>query len=271
MPLVRPYQEKNDVLIFDSALEESLSTYVASHLDVLAEAEKSHFWFKNRREKICQTFQRHVPTNARILEIGAGTGFVAEKLQELGYSVDVSDIHSNGLQYAKKRGLQKLYQFDLFNPPFEEEFDVICLFDVLEHLSDETQALECLKKMLKPGGLIILTVPAHAWLWCRDDVIAGHYKRFTKKHLEKAFTSSGLKPTHLRYFFSGILPFLLLRRWLKKDTGLPLSKDDVLEIKINPLMNKTMDLLTQSEFILDGVLPNIAGGSLLGIAQRSKN
>ena len=86
---------------------------------------------------------------------------MAEKLQELGYSVDVSDIHSNGLQYAKKRGLQKLYQFDLFNPPFEEEFDVICLFDVLEHLSDEKQALECLKKMLKPGGLIILTVPAH--------------------------------------------------------------------------------------------------------------
>jgi SAM-dependent methyltransferase len=271
MPLLRAYQEKNAVLVFDSALEESLSTYESSHLDILAKAEKSHFWFKNRREKICQTFKRFVPKNARILEIGAGTGFVAEKLQELGYSIEVSDIHSNGLLYAKKRGLQKLYQFDLFNPPFEEEFDVICLFDVLEHLSDEEEALDCLKKMLKPGGLIILTVPAHSWLWSRDDVIAGHHRRFTKKHLKNAFLSSGLQPLHLSYFFSAILPFLLLRRWKKKDTGLPLRKAEILEIKMQPLMNKVMHFLTQSEFYLDGVLPNIAGGSLLGIAQRSKN
>jgi hypothetical protein len=125
--------------------------------------------------------------------------------------------------------------------------------------------------MLKPGGLIILTVPAHSWLWSRDDVIAGHYKRFTKKHLKNAFLSSGLQPLHLRYFFSAILPFLLLRSWIKKDTGLPLNKDDVLEIMLNPLMNKMMHLLTQSEFHLDGLLPIIAGGSLLGIAQRSKN
>ena len=271
MPLLRTFQKKNSVLVFDSALEESLSTYESSHLDVLAEAEKSHFWFKNRREKICQTFKKFVPKNARILEIGAGTGFVAEKLQEFGYSIEVSDIHSNGLLYAKKRGMKKLYQFDLFNPPFEEEFDVICLFDVLEHLSDESQALQCLKQMLKPGGLIILTVPAHSWLWSRDDVIAGHYKRFTKSHLKSAFLSSGFQPVHLSYFFSAILPFLLLRRWLKKDTGLPLSKDDVLEIKLSPLMNQLMNLLTQTEFHLGGLLPNLAGGSLLGLAQRSKN
>ncbi|HEY5235118.1 MAG TPA: hypothetical protein VIJ14_02970, partial [Rhabdochlamydiaceae bacterium] len=125
--------------------------------------------------------------------------------------------------------------------------------------------------MLKPGGLIILTVPAHSWLWSRDDVIAGHHTRFTKKHLKEAFLSAELQPLHLSYFFSAILPFLLLRRWMKKDTGLPLGKDDILEIKMQPLMNQMMDLLTQSEFYLDKLLPNIAGGSLLGIAQRSKN
>jgi 2-polyprenyl-3-methyl-5-hydroxy-6-metoxy-1,4-benzoquinol methylase len=269
MPIRRTFQEKNNVLIFDTELDERLSSYNADHLDVLAEAEKGHFWFQNRCEKICQIFNHYVRKTDRVLEIGMGTGFVAEKLKELGYAVEVSDIYSKGLQYAKKRGLERLYQFDLFNPPFEEEFDVICLFDVLEHLSEDQRALECLKKMLRPGGLIILTVPAHPWLWSRDDVIAGHHQRFTKASLKKKFLSSGLSPRHLRYFFSAILPLLFLRTWIKKDSKLPLGKGDRLEIKMHPLLNKALHLATKSEFYLDRLLPNIAGGSLIAIAQKS--
>ena len=83
----------------------------------------------------------------------------------MGFAVELANIHLNGLRFVQERGIKKLYQFDLLHPPFQEEFDLVCFFDVLEHLREETKALECLKTMVKPGGKIIFTVPAHQWLW----------------------------------------------------------------------------------------------------------
>lgn len=260
MAIIKSYQEKDGVFIFDSVLDARLSTYDAGHLDVLEKAEPYHFWFQNRRDKICHIFREFVPKRARILEIGGGTGFIAEKMLNLGYSIEMGEVHCNGLNYAKKKGIKKLYQFDLFNPPFDEEFDVICLFDVFEHLNDELQALTCIKKMLKAGGMLILTVPAHRWLWSHEDVIAGHKRRYIKKHMDSLFHSAEMETVHLKYFFSAILPFLFLRKWVRKND---------FELKLNFCMNKLCDFLTKSEFYLDPLLPNIAGGSLLAVARKN--
>lgn len=265
MPVIRNYTEKEQIFIFDSDLDER-SSYDPHHLETLKTAEESHFWFSARQEKICQLFQSHVKKQASILEIGGGTGFIAEKLMKLGYSIEIGDIHHNGLQYAKRRGVKKLYQFDLFKPPFEKEYDVICLFDVFEHLQNELQALECLKTMLKSGGKIILTVPAHQWLWSRDDHIAGHKRRYTKEALEKLFKKAQLKPLLIRYFFVSILPLLLMRRWLRKETNAPLLKNQSINLSIHPFFNHGLRLLTKAEFYLDKYLPNKIGGSLVAIA-----
>jgi 2-polyprenyl-3-methyl-5-hydroxy-6-metoxy-1,4-benzoquinol methylase len=265
---IRSFEKREGVCIFDLEIDAQFSTYEALHLNELASVEKDHFWFKSRRDYICKEFRRHVKKGARILEIGSGTGFVAEKLQELGFSIEVSDIHSNGLREAKKRGLQTLYQFDLFNPPFVEEFDVVCLFDVFEHLKDQERALLCLSQMLKKGGLIILTVPSHQWLWSRDDVIAGHEMRFNKKNLKQLFASSNLQTLSVRYFFASLVPFLLLRKWLRKDKGTPLRKEEELNIRFNPVTNRFFTLLTQLELYLHRLIPNAWGGSLLGIARK---
>ncbi len=269
MPLIRDFQEKEGIWIFDSPIDTNLSTYNASHLKILAEIEERHFWFKTRRDKICQIFQSYVAKPAKILEIGGGTGFIAAKLQDLGFTVEMADLHFNGLCYAKNKGITRLYQFDLFHAPFQEEFDVICLFDVLEHLHDPLQALKCLKSMLKLKGMIILTVPAHQWLWNRDDVIAGHQRRFTKSYIKTLFNNTQLQPIYIRYFFSAILPFLLLRKWIKKDDGSLLSPKETFAPKIHPLLNHLLEIATRSEFYFDRLLPNLAGGSLLGIAVTS--
>lgn len=269
MPLIREFQIQDGVLVFDSHLDKSFSTYEAHHLEALALAEETHFWFQRRRDKICETFQRYVPKAAKILEIGGGTGFVAAKLNELGFSIEMADIHSNGLRHAQKKSISRLFQFDLFHPPFAEEFDVVCLFDVLEHLRDPLKALKCLKSMLKPNGMIILTVPAHQWLWSREDCVAGHERRFTKQTLKELFFASGFQPVHMRYFFSAILPFLLLRRWIKRDDRSPLKPDEIFEPKMHPLFNRLFDLATRTEFYLDRFLPNFAGGSLLAVVKLS--
>ena len=263
---LRNYTEKDGILIFDQQLDERFSSYDPHHLDRIEKAESSHFWFASRSDKICKTFDKYVEKSSRILEIGGGTGYIAEKLQQMGYKVELSDAASNGLTYAKKRGIQKLYQFDLFRPPFKEAFDIICLFDVLEHLDDEKKALNQLKTMLKPGGKIILTVPAHQWLWSHNDVIAGHKKRYTKKTLSQAFLRSNLKPLSVRYFFIFILPFLLLRTWIQKDQG-P-SDNEELNLSIPLWLSSFFRLFTKLEFFMDRFIPNLAGGSLLAVAKK---
>lgn len=262
MVLIRNYREQEGICIFDESLDEK-STYAAQHLEVIARAEPDHFWFQCRRDKICQTFLKHVDKNARILEIGGGTGFVAEKLIKLGFSVELADIHSNGLHYAQKKGIHKLYQFDLFSPPFEAEFDVICLFDVLEHLREEQLALTALKKMLKTGGQIILTVPAHQWLWSSDDVIAGHHRRYSKQSLRALFLQCGFKQIEVGYFFIMILPLLLLRRFVKKEVK-------EWQIDQHPLLNPLLQGVTKLEFHLQRFLPNLCGGSLLAVVQEKQ-
>lgn len=264
---LRDYTEKDGILIFDTVLDEQ-SSYDVGLLEHLIKAESSHFWFACRREKICQVFKSHVNIKARILEIGGGTGYIAEKLNLLGYGIEVSDIASNGLFYSKNRGLQKLYQFDLFNPPFKEAFDVICLFDVLEHLEDPNKALMKIKTMLKPGGQIILTVPAHNWLWNRDDVISGHKKRYTKKTLKQAFFHSGLKPISISYFFIFILPFLFLRTLTQRASPSPLKKNEELNLSIPVWLSSFCYFLTKLELMLAPILPNFAGGSLIAIARK---
>jgi 2-polyprenyl-3-methyl-5-hydroxy-6-metoxy-1,4-benzoquinol methylase len=260
MPIIREYQKKDDIVVFDTDLDHR-STYGAEHLENLWQAEQTHFWFAARREKICRAFHQHVDKKSSILEIGGGTGFVAAELHKQGFSVAMADIHLNGLNFAKEKGIKTLYQFDLFRPPFQQEFDVICLFDVLEHLEDDQLALKCLQSMLKPGGKIILTVPAHQWLWCQDDETAGHRRRYTKKSLTHLFATSGWKIISIQYFFMAILPFLLLRKFLKKDSGKPIV------LPLPKLFNKILYSVTKAEFYLDKFFPNRAGGSLLAVAQ----
>jgi SAM-dependent methyltransferase len=144
-----------------------------------------------------------------------------------------------------------VYQFDLFHPPFGAEFDAVCLFDVLEHIRDDAGALKRLKGLLKPGGLLLFTVPAHPWLWCQEDLRAGHERRYSRGALKRLLRTCGFHPLCLRYLFVALLPFLTLRKWVKSDTLVPL----------HPLVNGVLSALT----LLDCCLPNWAGGSLLGV------
>ncbi len=269
MPLIRSYVVQDNIQIFDSHLDPSRSSYDSYHLKECADAEASHFWFKTRRDKICRLFQQKINKSSRILEIGGGTGFIAQHLKKLGFSIELSDIYLNGLKYAQEKGIEKLYQFDLFNPPFHEEFDLICLFDVLEHQKNDKEAFECIKKMLKPRGTLLLTVPAHQWLWNRDDRINGHYRRYTKKSLIELSRQCGLQPTRIEYFFIFILPLLFARTLINPNKTTTPAENEKLKIKKLPLGFDALCYgLTKLEFSLARWLPNIGGGSLLMIAEK---
>lgn len=270
MLLRQPTSIENGISIFAPDISDAHQDYDASGLDNLYKAEKHHFWFTARRKWISGLFNRFIPRHKNILEIGAGTGGVARALSLSGYNVAVAEMHMNGLHYARQYGIENCYQFDLLDPPFCGHFDVIALFDVLEHLDDDVQALKKIDSMLTPGGMVAITVPAHNWLWSREDTVAHHKRRYSLQHLRNSISAAGLATLYSHYIFISILPLLLLRRLLNKDTGEAVTASEYTrEIRIHPIINSILKSVTGIETRLTDCLPNIAGGSILLLAQKS--
>src|SRR4029079_3365018 len=127
----------------------------------LKRVEDFHPFFVYRRNLIRQLFRQYVPPAAHVLDVGAGTGATAAALRRDGYlDLAVADLHLKGLHYAAARGLAPLFQLDLTKPTFCDEFDVISMFDVLEHFAEPVEILRNVADVLKPSGLLLLTVPA---------------------------------------------------------------------------------------------------------------
>lgn len=268
--IVQDYKEKNGIIIFHNDVEKNHIDYNSQGLDNLFKEEERYFWFIARKEFILQQLKSIIKLSSKMIEIGAGTGNVSRYLQSKGYTnIAVGEMHSNGLKYAKSYGIDKCYQFDLLKTPFIDEFDSLCLFDVLEHIDNDNLALENVYKMLRNNGHVILTVPAHKWLWNRSDAIAGHKRRYTKKQLVSRLERNGFKIEISRYFFISIVPLLLLRKLLNKDTKCKVeSCEYAIDISMNSFLNNFLLLLCRLENKINKFLPNLFGGSLLIIANK---
>ena len=205
-----------------------------------------------------------------IIEIGAGTGNVSRYLHNNGYkNISVGEMHLSGLKYAKEYGIKKCYQFNLLDTPFEDEFNAICMFDVLEHIEDDNLALKNVNKSLTQKGKLVLTVPSHMWLWNRDDAIAGHKRRYTNKQLLKKLEDNGFVILKARYFFVSIIPLLFLRTILNKDNKSEVKEAEFSkDISMNSILNGVLLFISRVENKINHFSPNIFGGSLLIIAEK---
>lgn len=258
---------KSDGVIYFHPDMDEFADYDSDDLHLLYKAEQSHFWFVNRREVIRRVFQKYVGLQMQLIEIGAGTGNIAQMLSQMGYPISVGEIHAVGLHYAKSYGIQNLYQFNLLEAPFVEHFDGVAMFDVLEHIEHDHDAIRNVALMLRPNGLVILTVPAHSWLWSQDDIIGHHKRRYTRSSLSQVLTDNGFEVLHISYFFIAILPLLLLRT-LIRNANKPIPKQLNKEIKMNKLLNFILHQVTQFE---NRWLPDVKfpfGGSLIAVARK---
>ena len=268
--IIKEYKELEGMKIFDENICENHTDYNSKSLDILFAQEEKHFWFLCRKEFILQHIKNYISKENRIMEIGAGTGNVSRFLQKNGYkNISVGEMHLNGLRYAKNYGIEECYKFNLLDSPFENEFDSILMFDVLEHIQDDDLALQNINKSLKKNGNLILTVPSHMWLWNRDDTIAGHKIRYTKTNLIKKLENNGFKIINARYFFMSITPLLYLRRILNKDTKSNVKNEEYeYNMSINPIISKILYFICRIENKINKFLPNLFGGSLFIIVRK---
>ncbi len=187
--------------------------------DRLFAAEDRHFWFRHRNEvlgDLFRTLTARRPPGYRVLEVGCGNGNVLRVLEDVCTAGVVvgSELHAEGLVHARKRVRCELLTADVYKLSLPHPFDLIGMFDVLEHLPDDVRALAGLRAATTPGGAIALTVPAHRRLWSHVDVAAGHYRRYSPRSLADALRAGGWHVSRVSQFMLPVAPLMLAGRWL---------------------------------------------------------
>lgn len=238
----------------------------------LAALEAGNFWFRARNRLIVWALRHHFPRMRRYLEIGCGTGYVLSGVAE-AYPQAVltgSEVFSVGLPYAAQRVVQaELLQMDARHIPFEEEFDVVGAFDVLEHIQEDEAVLAQMWRALRPGGGIVLTVPQHPWLWSRQDEYACHVRRYRIGELKEKARRAGFQMELETSFVSLLLPAMLASRLLHRHA--PADSDPMAELRLPAPLNAAFGITMGLERVLiQSGLRLPAGGSLILIARKSE-
>ncbi len=176
--------------------------------------EQNSPWFKQRNELILAMIKRH-SINGDFLDIGGGNGFQAKAMIDSGFQhkVILCEPGAAGCLNAKKRGLPLVY-CGLFQDMPLEEYDIkgCGLFDVVEHIEDDVLFLNELYDKVPTGTKVFINVPAMKMLWSQADEIAGHYRRYNKKEVERLKQQVKFRFAEYGYYFSFyFLPMLLLR------------------------------------------------------------
>ncbi len=165
----------------------------ASEYRFMAEYEDRHWWFVGRRTVLAALLDGlALPADARILEVGCGTGGNLPLLGRYG-RVTALEMDSYARTFAQqKTGVDVRDGVLPQSLPFNNEsFDLVCLFDVLEHIPDDEAALAAIADLLAPGGHLLLTVPAHQWLWGAHDEHLHHRRRYSRAGLRALLEASG--------------------------------------------------------------------------------
>lgn len=235
----------------------------------LAELEAVNFWFRARNRFILWAIHRYSPSLKSFLEIGCGTGFVISGISKRfpGVRLFGSEYLEEGLVYARQHvPTAEFVQMDARCIPYESELDAIGAFDVLEHIEEDEAVLQQMYKALTPGGFLFITVPQHRWLWSVVDEYACHVRRYDATELHKKVFKAGFEIIQSTSFVSTLLPAMYLSRLLQRNK-LDVSMDVMVELRINPILNKIFELLLYFELALLRVGMSLpVGGSLLLVA-----
>ena len=231
----------------------------------MAELDQRHWWYRARREVIAALIRRVAPPppGGRILEVGCGTGHNLAMLGEFG-KVDALELDEEARTLAEQRLGRAVH-----NAPLPElsgiddaAYDLIGAFDVIEHIDDDSAALRSIAGKLKPGGKLVMTVPAHQWMWSAHDVVNHHKRRYSKRALRLLIEGSPLKLDAIGYFNSLLFPVAVAERSASRLRG----KEDA-DLTLPPkALNLALERTFAAERHLIGRVPLPPGLSLFAVA-----
>jgi len=231
----------------------------------MADLDERHWWYKARREVLAALIERTVqpPKNAKILELGCGTGHNLEMLKQFG-EVDALELDAEARKIAERRLGKKVVSAPLpaLKGVPKRHYDLVAALDVIEHIDNDHAAIMSIEQRLKPGGKLLMTVPAHQWMWSAHDIVNHHKRRYSMASLRRLIADSTLILEQTGYFNSLLFPLAIAERSVSKMRG----KDDA-DVKmpaapLNAALEKTFAL----ERYLIGRFPLPPGLSLFAVA-----
>jgi SAM-dependent methyltransferase len=233
----------------------------------MAELDEQHWWFVARRRILASVIRRLVrpPSGARVLEVGCGTGHNLAMLGEFG-KVDACELDAVARGLASDRLGRPVLEARLPDLSMfaEGSYDLIALLDVLEHVPDDRGSLEAIQRLLKPGGALVLTVPANPWMWSAHDAAHHHFRRYTTQQLADLFQNAGYQVQLLSFFNTLLFPLVAAARIVGKLLGRDSADDAMPGTAVNTTLNAVFGL----EAGLVGRLPMPFGVSLIAVLRR---
>jgi ubiquinone/menaquinone biosynthesis C-methylase UbiE len=187
--------------------------------------------------------------DATVLDVGCGAGGMLEPLSRYGEVTGV-DMQQELVDFCHERGFPNVvrgHAYDL--PAADGSIDLLTLFDTIEHVPDDARVLREVRRVLKPGGLVFISVPAYQFLYANNDRVAHHERRYTARRLRARLHDAGLRPTQITYFntllFPAILPAVLAKKAVERVSD-PGDRTN-LSHAMNPALNRALAATMGSE------------------------
>jgi SAM-dependent methyltransferase len=174
-------------------------------MNAMLELDDRHWWYRGRRRIIRAELDRlPIPPHARVLDAGCGSGRTLQELTPYG-EVQGIELDPGAAELARSRGRGEVRIGRLEELPWEaDSFDLITCLDVIEHTPDDRVTLSELRRVCKPGGYLLVTVPAYQALWSMHDVANHHYRRYSRSRLRAAADATGWRVVRMTSF-NGLL------------------------------------------------------------------
>lgn len=238
----------------------------------LYHSEQTNFWYRARSRILLGLVDKYLGNQrADFIDIGCGTGLMLEALNQFhNLKLYGTEIYLDGLKLARSRlPAVDFFQCDARRLPFEDRFDAIGLFDVIEHIHEDEIVLANAWKALKKGGFIFITVPQHPFLWSANDEAAFHKRRYTRQQILDKISRSRFETLFYSSYVTTLFPLLWLTRHFKRTDLLDPYEAVLRELEIPVGLNAVLDMCMRLDEALirrGASLP--FGGSLCLVARK---
>ncbi len=212
----------------------------------MADVQADHWWYRARRGIIGDFIrQMELPEEAAILECGCGPGGNLKMLGQFG-RVDAFELDEEAAEQAQMLSPSSNIRVGAFPDriPFEHEYDLAVALDVIEHVDDDDAAVAAMVSTLKPGGNILVTVPAYPWLWSAHDEKHHHKRRYVRPQLVALLKRHGVEICRATYFNTHLLPLIAGVRGAQKLVGKGGAAEDKMP---HPATNRILEGIFASE------------------------
>jgi len=213
--------------------------------DRLHAVERDHWFYRGKRTIVRRWIERYVPLTqeVKLLDVGCGTGLFAAEMSK-HCQVTGADDYEEALAFARRREGPKFVQAPCNALPFAAgDFDVCTALDVLEHLPDDLGALREMNRVLKPGAIAVVTVPAFMLLWSEWDVVLHHQRRYRKREVAALANKIDMEILTCRYInsamFLPIVAYRKVREWTPLFRGGQRAEDKVPGPTLNRILETT--------------------------------